>query len=122
MTIRWGLVTLGLLVACAAPAQNQGQISVTVGQDGTVTVSPSEYHFTGANRSVTVALGTRGYTITAVTVEGTSAKINCQPSTSSTWVCVSTAGADAKKKYPYKVTVSNGQPVTSGSNVFIQDE
>lgn len=120
MKIRWGLVTLGLLVACAAPAQNPTQISVTVA-DGVVTVTPKDYRFAKDQTSpVTVALGTRGYTITAVTPADRT--FSCQPASAGTWTCQS--NTRTQRQTNYTVTVTNGgTPINSnGDNIFIQED
>ncbi len=119
MKIRWGLVTLGLTVACAVPAQGPSQITVTV-NDGVVTVTPADYTFKGQAGPVTVALATRGYTITAVTPS--SRTFSCQAATGGTWTCQSNTRTPNQSNY--SVTVTNGgTPITSqGPNIFIQED
>ena len=53
MKIRSILGSLCLMAACAAPAQSEKQISVTVA-DGVATVSPASYKFAKGQAAVTV--------------------------------------------------------------------
>lgn len=122
MNIRWGLVSLGVLVACAAPAQSPSQISVTVA-NGTVTVAPSPYKFAQGQGSVNVVLGTRGYTISAIQFKSGSGLFNCTPgSGSTTWTCA-IGQRDPGASANYTVTVTNsGTPIVSSPNVLTQND
>lgn len=118
---RWVLGSLCLLAACAAPAQDGPQIGVTVA-GGTVTVSPSSYTFAKGQASVNVVLGTRGYTITNIQFTSGSGLFSCTAqSGNTTWTCA-IGTKDPGKSANYTVTVSNGTPITSPSNILTQSE
>jgi asparagine N-glycosylation enzyme membrane subunit Stt3 len=122
MTIRWILGTVFLAAACTAPAQSSKQISVTV-VGSTVTVAPSSYTFAKGQHAVTVALGTRGYTITAIQFSSGSGLFNCTPgSGSTTWSCA-IGQRDPGASATYTVTVSNGgTPIDSPPAILTQSE
>lgn len=122
MKIRWVLGSILLAAAFTAPAQGSKQISVTVA-GGTVTVTPSSYTFARGQSSVSVALGTRGYTITAIQFSSGSGLFNCTPgSGNTTWNCA-VGQRDPGASATYSVTVSNGgAPLDSPPSIFVQSE
>jgi hypothetical protein len=120
MNIRWVVACLGLALAFGVPAQTR-QISVTVA-DGVATVSPQSYQFAKGQAAVTVALGTRGYTITGITFSSGSGLFNCAPSTGGNWSCA-VGQRDPGGRATYTVTVNNGgTPIDSEPSVFIQSD
>jgi hypothetical protein len=120
MQIRWILGSLCLIAACAAPAQSEKKISVTVA-GGVVTLDPQSYQFAKGQTAVTVALGTRGYTISSIQFSSGSGLFNCAAASGGTWSCA-VGQKEPGGRATYTVTVTNGTPVTSDPGVFIQDE
>lgn len=119
MKIRSILGSLCLMAACAAPAQSEQQISVTVA-DGVATVSPASYKFAKGQAAVTVALGTRGYTISSIQFSSGSGLFNCAAATGGTWTC--TVGQrDPGASATYTVTLTgSGTPIVSQPGVLSQ--
>lgn len=121
MQIRWVLGSLCLIVACAAPAQSEKKISVTVA-DGVVTVDPSSYQFAKGQASVTVALGTRGYTISSIRFSSGSGLFNCAAASGGTWSCA-VGQKEPGERATYTVTVTgSGTPIDSPPAVLIQND
>jgi hypothetical protein len=122
MKIRWVLGLLCVAAAFTAPAQSSKQISVTVA-GSTVTVAPSSYTFAKGQSAVTVALGTRGYTITAIQFSSGSGLFNCTPgSGNTTWSCA-VGQRDPGASATYTVTVTgDGAPLDSPPAILTQSE
>ncbi len=127
--IGWWGAGLALVLTAAAPLHAQtdaragAQVQVSVGADGTVTVSPSTFKLGKGQTSFVVAMRTQGYTITGISFSTGAGLFDCTPQGNSATLRCTLGNVVPGGSAEYKLSIQgSGGTVDSPPSIFIQSD